>query len=65
LKLFTGSADKINVLYYVILSTQEYGILHARFGGAAKSWYSTDDQLYAHLLIIEIVAHAHKRFMRI
>jgi hypothetical protein len=26
--------------------------------------YSTDDQLYAHQLIIEIVAHAHKIFMR-
>ena len=27
--------------------------------------YSTDDRLYAHQIIIEIVAHAHKGLMRI
>jgi hypothetical protein len=29
-----------------------------------RPYYSADDKIYAHQLIIKILAHAHKRFMR-
>jgi hypothetical protein len=44
---------------------QEYGAAHATAVNAFFCGGYFDAQPYAHLLIIVIVAHAHKRFMHI